>query len=120
MELENHQDKDTIATLNRNFQNTTDNMRMQMQADFQRQNEEMMANNARLQAEIQSRAHMENQALEVQLAKQKEYANWQEQQRSNTIAMNKQILQLQSDLQKQQDKEHSSTSSIRTKRQRNG
>ena len=88
-EFENNQDKDTIAEMNRNFHKLTE-MRMQLQADFKKQNEAMMAN-------IQSQAQLEMQKRE---------ANWQEQQQANqtATAMNKQIFQLQTDLQEQKNK----------------
>ena len=54
LELQNNQDKDTIAELNRKVHKSTDEMRVQMQADFKKQNEELMAN-------IQSQAQLEMQ-----------------------------------------------------------
>ena len=106
LEFQSSQDEGTIAELNRKIHKSADEMRVEMQADFKKQDEEMMAN-------IQSQA---------QLEMQKEYASLEEKQQINQVAMNKQIFQLQTDLptsKPSRTEEHTyfSTYSIRTKPQ---
>ena len=65
IELESNQDKDKIALVDRNFHKSTDDIKMRMHAEYERRSEDMLAQNQRLQTELQFQAPIESQKLET-------------------------------------------------------